>query len=217
MKINNKKIKGVIFDLDGTLFDSCGLWHEVDANFFKRRGLELPSDYAKNIAHLGLKKASSYTKNRFNLSETEEEIIKEWNDAAIEMYTNHVNLKPYAKEYLEYLRCNNIKLAIATANSSEYYMPCLIRNKIEHYFDTIWDVSKFNGSKESPEIYIKAAQELGINIEECAVFEDNPTALKTAKNAGFVVVAVDDISERDCIEEKKANSHMFINSFAELL
>lgn len=217
MKIVGHEINGIIFDLDGTLFDSCGLWHQIDVDFFAKRGLLLPDDYAKSIAHLGLTKAATYTKTRFNLPESEEEIINEWNEAAIEMYTNHVNLKPYAKEYLEYLKRNGIKLAIATANSSDYYMPCLIRNNIEHYFDTIWDVSKFKGSKESPEIYIKAAKELGVEIKSCAVFEDIPTALKTAKNAGFITVAVDDASQKEYIEEKKNNSHLFIQSFNELL
>lgn len=217
MKIKEYEIKGIIFDLDGTLFDSCGLWHQIDVDFFKKRGMELPNDYAKSIAHLGLTKAATYTKTRFNLPESEAEIISEWNAAAINMYTNHVNLKPYVKEYLDYLRQKGIKLAIATANSADYYMPCLIRNGIEHYFDTIWDVSKFKGSKESPEIYIKAANELGVKAYECAVFEDIPTALKTAKNAGFVTVAVDDESEQDLILEKKQNSHIFIRSFNELL
>lgn len=93
----------------------------------------IPNDYAEAIAHLGLKKAASYTKCRFNFPETVEEIIKEWNDAAIYQYTNNVVLKPYAYEYLEYLNKNGVKLGIATANSSEYYMPCLKKNKIDHF------------------------------------------------------------------------------------
>ncbi len=62
MKINNQDIKGVIFDLDGTLLDSCGIWHDIDVEFFKMHNLELPSDYSKEIAHLGLKNAAQYTK-----------------------------------------------------------------------------------------------------------------------------------------------------------
>ena len=76
MKINDKEIDGIIFDLDGTLFDSCSMWHQIDIDFFKKRGMIIPNDYAEAIAHLGLKKAASYTKCRFNFPETVEEIIK---------------------------------------------------------------------------------------------------------------------------------------------
>ena len=69
MKINDKEIDGIIFDLDGTLFDSCSMWHQIDIDFFKKRGMIIPNDYAEAIAHLGLKKAASYTKCRFNFPE----------------------------------------------------------------------------------------------------------------------------------------------------
>lgn len=217
MKINDKEIDGIIFDLDGTLFDSCSMWHQIDIDFFKKRGMIIPNDYAEAIAHLGLKKAASYTKCCFNFPETVEEIIKEWNDAAIYQYTNNVVLKPYAYEYLEYLKKNGVKLGIATANSSEYYMPCLKKNKIDHFFDYICDVSGFKGSKESPDIYLFTASKLGVSIEKCAVFEDIVQAIKTAHNAGFYTVAVDDETQKSYIEAKKQNSDLFIKSYKELL
>lgn len=217
MKINDKEIKGIIFDLDGTLFDSCEMWHQVDEDFFKKRAMEMPADYSASIAHLGLKKAASYTKERFNLAQAEEEIIKEWNDAAIYQYTNNVGLKPYVVNYLEYLKENGIKLGVATANSSEYYMPCLKKNNIDHFFDYICDVSKFKGSKESPEIYLFTAKKLGLSVDECAVFEDIVQALKTAHDAGFYTVAVDDKTQQADIEAKKINSDLFIKSYCELL
>lgn len=217
MKILNKEVKGIIFDLDGTLFDSLGIWHEIDINFFKKRNIKMPSDYSDAIAHLGLTKAASYTKERFNLPESEEQIIKEWNDAAIDAYKNTINIKEYVYEYLSKLKEEGIKLAIATANSKEYYMPCLERNKIDHFFDYICDVSKFKNGKDDPEIYIHTSKELGVDIEKCAVFEDIPTALKTAFNAGFITIAVDDIHEQNLNEEKKKYSHLFITAYKELL
>ena len=55
MKFLNKDIKAVIFDMDGTMINSTGLWHDIDKKFFAKRGMELPKDYAQNIVHLGLK------------------------------------------------------------------------------------------------------------------------------------------------------------------
>ena len=101
MKINNNEIKMIIFDLDGTLLDSLKIWKDVDINFFAKRNLEMPSDYGQKIAHMGLEKASQYTKERFNLPESPEEILKEWEDAVYFEYANNVVLKDYAKEFLE--------------------------------------------------------------------------------------------------------------------
>ena len=77
MKLLNHDVKAVIFDMDGTLIDSTGIWHEIDKAFFAKRGLELPSDYAQHIVHLGLKQAAVYTKGTYHLEESVEDIMKE--------------------------------------------------------------------------------------------------------------------------------------------
>ena len=65
MKVKNNEIKLIIFDLDGTLLDSCKIWKEVDINFFKKRNLLMPSTYSQDISHMGLTAASKYTKETF--------------------------------------------------------------------------------------------------------------------------------------------------------
>ena len=62
MRFLDHEIKAAIFDMDGTLVDSTGLWHEIDKAFFRKRGMEIPSDYAQKIVHLGLKQAAIFTK-----------------------------------------------------------------------------------------------------------------------------------------------------------
>ena len=213
----NKNIKGIIFDLDGTLFDSCGMWHDIDVKFFKKRNMDIPDDFNKKIAPLGLNKAAEFAKREYNLSDEIEDIIEEWHEMAIYEYTNNVLIKPYVKEFLEHLKQNGIKMAIATANDDKFYMPCLKRNNILEYFDYICDVNEFKGSKNDPGIYLHAAQKLNLNPNEIAVFEDIPNAIKSAKNGGFYVVAVDDLNEINLKEEKKELADMFISSFSELL
>ncbi|MCR5786269.1 MAG: HAD family phosphatase [Acholeplasmatales bacterium] len=211
------KFKGIIFDLDGTIFDSCSMWHKIDEIFLNKRGFEVPEDYSKAIAPLGLRKAADYTIERFKLNEKAEDIIKEWHDLAVYEYTYNVNLKPYVSDYLKKLKTEGVKLAIATANDEEFYIPCLKRNNILQYFDHICDVNAFKGSKNSPEIYLRVAKTLNMSPSDMAVFEDIPQALKSAHDGGFYTVAVDDITEANIKEEKKNISDLFIESFGELL
>lgn len=210
-------IRGIIFDLDGTLFDSNQMWHKIDVEFFKRRGMEIPENFNQKIAPLGLQKAAEYVINDLGIKNTADEVINEWHDMAIHEYTYNVLIKPYVKEYLEKLKKQGIKLAIATANSDKYYMPCLKRNKIDKYFDFICDVNEFNGTKNNPQIYLHCAEKLGFKPNEMAVFEDIPRAIKSAKEGGFYVVAVDDVSTINARDEKKYLADKFIYSFKELL
>ena len=76
MKINNLEFNAAIFDMDGTLIDSTGIWHEIDKQFFAKRKMELPEDYAQHIVHLGLTQAAIYTKETYHLDESIQDIMK---------------------------------------------------------------------------------------------------------------------------------------------
>ena len=61
--------KGAIFDLDGTLLDSMGVWDQVDVDFLAKRGFEVPDDYMQKVAAMQFRQIAEYTIARFNLSD----------------------------------------------------------------------------------------------------------------------------------------------------
>lgn len=212
-----KQIKGAIFDLDGTLLDSMGIWSDVDRIFFARRGMEVPKDFIKMIAPLGFSAAAKYTINRFQLQEKEEDIVAEWQELAKEAYAEQVKLKPYAKEYLEMLKKQNVSLAAATASDSALFEPCLIHNGIFDYFDTIVTVRDVTRGKGFPDIYYLAAEKIGLFPENCAVFEDILKGIEGAKIGGFLAIGVEDLHsafEKEFILEY---ADIYIESWKELL
>lgn len=216
MKIDDREIKGIIFDIDGTLIDSCDIWGEVDIRFFSKRNIEMPKDYQEAIGHIGLEKAAEYTIKRFNLNEKKEDIIKEWKDGVLELYANEVMLKPHVKEFLTLLKENNIPFCAATANDEDCYKSCLKRNNIYELFDFILEVNHFKDGKDKPTIYIEAAKRLGVDISYCAVFEDLLMALNTANKAGFITCAV---YEKTSKEEKKKKeiADFYIKDYQEII
>ena len=217
MKLLSKEFNAVIFDMDGTLIDSTSIWHEIDKAFFAKRNMELPSDYAQHIVHLGLTQAAIYTKETYHLKESTEDIMKEWHDMSIDMYRYNVPLKEGVLELLELLKKNGIKMAIATANDEPLYKPCIDRLGIGSYFTAIADVNTAKEGKQSAKIYLDLANKLGFKPENILVLEDMPTCIKTAFKSGFLTVAVYDHASKEYHQEKKNNSILFINDFFELL
>lgn len=217
MKLLDHDIKAVIFDMDGTLIDSTSIWHEIDKAFFNKRNMELPSDYAQHIVHLGLTQAAVYTKETYHLEESIQDIMKEWHDMSLDMYKYHVPLKEGALELLKLFKSNGIKMAIATANDEPLYRPCIERLGIEQYFDAIADVNTAKEGKQSAKIYLDLADKLGSKPQNTLVLEDMPTCIKTAFKSGFLTVAVYDNASKEYDQVKKDNSLLFIHNFYELL
>lgn len=213
---NGKDIKLVIFDLDGTLINSTSIWNDVDKEFFKRRGMQIPPNYGKEIAHIGLVAAAKLTKEKYLPNEEIDDILNEWNSLSLKAYKETLKAKPFAITILKYFYNRGIKIALATANSSDLYLPCLKRLKINKYFSYIVDVNSCKSGKDNPEIYDKVAEYFNVKRDETIVFEDSLTAIKTAHLSGYNVVAVYDKNSTKNICETKSNSDKLITNFLEM-
>ncbi len=212
--LNN--INAAIFDLDGTLIDSMGIWGKVDVDFLEKRGIEVPLDLRDHIEHLSFIDTAKYFKERFKLSETIEDIMDEWNNMAYYEYSNTVTLKPGAREYLECLRSKGIKLALATSNSHILLEAVLKKNGVFEYFDSITTTIEVERGKNHPDIYLLSAKKLGVHPSECVVFEDILPAVLGAKSAGMKVVAIYDIYSEHQREDILKNADYFIYEYKEL-
>ncbi len=209
--------RGAIFDLDGTLLDSMGIWSQIDLEFLGKRGIPVPPDYMDALSALGIRRAAEYTIERFGFSEAPEEIMAEWFAMAVEAYSTGVALKPNAREYLLYLKERGIKLAIATASQEELFVPALCRNKVYELFDAVTTLKEVSRGKGYPDIYLKAAEKLGLSSAECVVFEDIYAGIKGAKDGGFYVIGVEDSFSGYEKERMISEADLFITNFSELM
>ena len=210
--------KAAIFDLDGTLFDSMWFWNGIDERFLAGKGIkEVPEDYLLAIAHLGAEETAIYTKERFGLKESPEEMMKEWYDEALLFYKNDVKFKKGAYEYLKRLYESGVKLAVATASREDLFMPALERLGADRFFSACATVNECGRIKEFPDVYELACKKLGVSVSDTFVFEDIYAAVCGAKKGGFFTVGVyDSLSSRDeaLIREK---ADIYITGFDELL
>lgn len=213
----SRKIKAAIFDLDGTIFDSMWVWTDIDKRFLGDRGFEVPKDYLQAIAPIGARKAAEYTIERFELNEKVEDVMNEWFDMAMEAYKNEVLCKPYVKEYLQKLKSNGIRLGVATSSDRKLVLPALERNGIIDFFETIVTVDQVDRGKGFPDIYERAAKNMGCANVECMVFEDILAGIKGAKAGGFVAIGVYEKHSLYEHPEIKRLADRFIMDFGEML
>jgi HAD superfamily hydrolase (TIGR01509 family) len=210
-------IKGAIFDLDGTLVDSMWVWTQIDIDYLKMKGYSMPENLRSEIVHLSFSQTAVYFKEKFNLNDSIEEISEDWHNMAFNHYSKNVKLKLGVRDFLNTLKSFKIKIALATSNSIPLLEACLKNNGIYDYFDSITTTDEVSNGKDCPDVYLLAANKLGISPKHCLVFEDILPAVQGAKAANMKVIAVKDDECLDSKEDLLKYADKYIHSFEELL
>ncbi|SCP94967.1 HAD family hydrolase [Anaerobium acetethylicum] len=211
-----KNVKTAIFDLDGTLVDSMWMWKTIDIEFLGRYGISLPDDLQKEIEGMGFSETAVYFKDRFGLKESLDEIKHEWNRMAFDKYQNHVPMKKGAVHFLQQLKDNGISLGIATSNSRELAETVAKVHGLDRMFDTIITACDVRAGKPAPDIYLKAAGDLGAHPDHCLVFEDVPMGILAGKNARMRVCTIYDEFSADQEEEKRSLADYYIKDYEDI-
>ena len=185
-------IKGAIFDIDGVLLDSMGIWDDLGARYLISLG-KVPEEGLNVILFsMSMEQGADYLNEHYSLNMKTEKIVEGIGKMLETFYFDEVLCKPGSKELLEYLKERSIQMTAATSSPREHVEKALSRNGLLEFIDKIFTTGEVGVSKHSPDIYNLAADFLGTKPEETIIFEDSLYALKTAKNAGFVSIGVYD-------------------------
>lgn len=210
-------MQGAIFDIDGTLLDSMATWNNATTLFYTRRDLTLTAEEFEFFKSVTLNESFPYIKARYNLPMTLEEIQEEFSGIILNEYKYNIPIKPYADEYLRFLKASDVKLACATSTKAEYCIPAFKRLGIFELFDTFTYSDEVSVNKSKPDVYLLAAKRLGLNPCDCTVFEDISIGIKSAKSAGFKTCAVFDKTNENETDILKSEADNYIKSWKELL
>lgn len=209
-------MKGAIFDLDGTLIGSMAVWDKVDYDLLKRYGAVPDEEYNQYISSCTFSEGIDYIINRYGISKTPNELSEEMNEMAYDEYANKLMLKDGAYEAIIRLKNSGVRLGMATSSIRSMCEAVLKRNKVFDYFEVILFSDEIGKNKTNPDIYIEAANRLGIEPKNCVVFEDVIFAAKSAKEAGMTVIGVFDQYSAKHSEQMKSICDKFIYSFDEV-
>ena len=209
------KLKCVIFDFDGTLFDSMYLWDTVAESYVRSRGKEPKPTVREEVRALSLLQAAEHLKKEYDLAETPEEIMAGIDGIIEHFYRDEVQPKPGVVPFLKELRAKGVDVCIATATDRYLIEAALRRCGIENLFDAIFTCSEVGHGKDEPVIFRRAMEHFGAQRGSTVVFEDAIHAIETAKKDGFTVAAVFDESEKRQ-DEVRALADCYITSFEHL-
>lgn len=209
-------IKGIIFDLDGTIVDSMGMWRSLDREFITSQGAEYNAELSKEIVGMTLEQAAQHFHDVLGLKKNVEQILHEWKNYLFNQYKYSIPLKKGAAEFIDKCYKNGVRMCVATLTEKQMATMVLkkygLLDKLEFVL-TVYEVGK---SKLNPDIYLQCSKKMGISVGQCAVVEDTFHAINTAKKAGFTVYA---IAEETAVNQEgiRLLCDRYLNDFTDLL
>ena len=206
-----------LFDLDGTLLDSNGVWTQIDLAFLGRHGLAPTEEYCHTVGHSIFPVAAQYTKDYYHLDLSPQAIMDEWLGMAWEAYARQVPLKPGAGEFLARCRQSGDRMALVTACVPELCRAALERHGLTATFEQLIFAQDMGLEKREPEVYRRACTLLGVSPADCVFYEDGPGNCAAARSVGMTVVGVYDPFYESRQEELRRVCDRYIRSFEELL
>ena len=210
------RIRGAIFDVDGTLLDSMFIWDTIGETYLLSIGYQPKENLNETFKNMSLHQAARYYQTEYGVTLSIDEIMDGVNAMLERYYRFEVPLKPGVAELLERLRQSGVKLCIATATDRHLVEAALDRCGVLSCFGEIFTCNEVGHGKDEPDIFEAALRFLGTRREETLVFDDALYAVRTAKEAGFLVAAVYDSHERSQAEVR-ARSDLYLEDLTQLV
>lgn len=193
-----RKIRGAIFDYDGTIMDSMTMWSTASSDYVRNvLGREPLPGLDERIKNLSLEEGAGIFREEYGAPGTDQEIVQAVLETVLFRYRHTLQLKPGILEILRDLKAHGIPMCIATASAREMIEAGNRRLGLEPYFEKIFTCIEVGANKRKPDIYNEAAAFMGTRPEETLVFEDVLHASVTAAEAGYCLIGVYDEVSKD--------------------
>jgi beta-phosphoglucomutase len=183
-------MKGIIFDLDGTMVDNMMVHHRAWQSKLKTLGLDLHLDEVMEKVHgVNEEILERLFGDLYTLEERKQHSFEKEEEYR-RIFKSELKLIEGLPQFLITLQERGVPLAIGSAAPPENVDFVLDNLNIRHFFKVILHARSVARGKPDPEIYQKAAAGLNLSPEECLIFEDSPVGAEAARRAGSKVVIV---------------------------
>ena len=183
-------IEAVIFDMDGVLADSEPLYHLSMNQVLQAHGHSLTDEDNRIILGTTVIHTWKWLKDRFGLDGQIEDWIGVYDRIILKNLKENVEPSPGLYDLLDSLKTRGLRIGLASSSQANWVDAVLTTLDVKDRFRVVVSGDMVTNGKPAPEIFLKAAGELGAEPSRCLVFEDSPHGIQAGKAAGMTVVAV---------------------------
>ena len=207
---------GVIFDCDGTLLDSMGVWREMESEFAHRAGGELSPIDKDRLTTMTTPEAGEFFHTKFGLGASPQEVVRMVGEYMMEFYSTRATARPGALEFVRSLFERGIRLSVASSSPMPYLLAGLSHTGFLPMLDAVVSVDDVGKPKREPAVYDRARSLMGAELSRTWGVEDALYAIGTLKRAGYHTLAVYDCDLSGTYAELSASAERAVRDFRDL-
>lgn len=210
--------KCALFDIDGTILASMGIWDDIFKAVIKIYNItDMSDEEIEHYKSISLTSSPAVMKEKHNLSASVEEILADVVRLAKEEYEYNIQAKPFCVYYIRKLYNEGIKIGIVTSGLPQLFELAFKRLGIDKYISAVAYSAEVGVDKSNPDVYLLAAKRLNIDPVDCMVYEDIEKGIIGAQKANMQTTAVYDKWNEEETDKLKARADMYIRSWKEIL
>ena len=184
--------QGVIFDMDGTLFDTESVFQEEWNRIAKERGLSLPESFKYEICGTSGDSMNRIIEKYYHVANGTE-IQHLCKERVSRRLLAKVPEKPGCREILSFFRKKGYAISIGSSSPMGQILANLAVTGLSSCFDALASGEEVDHGKPAPDIFLLAARKMGVPPSRCYVFEDSPNGIRAACAAGMKAIMVPDL------------------------
>ena len=192
-------IQAAIFDMDGLMINTEPLQSQAYEHVLKLFG-KIPQYYPSGVVQkVGVKEKDNWEimKQMYGITESVDDLVEKRRPVYFELLKENVTPQPGLFQLLSILHEHQIPMAVASSSHKHQILLVLETLNIQHYFSAIVSSEDVTRGKPAPDIFLKAAQELNVQPQNCVVFEDAHSGVEAGNAAHMKVIAVPNDFTRD--------------------
>ena len=207
-------IKAVLFDMDGLMVDTESLATEAFIHSAKKQGYDMTKEETLMVLGFTTKSIYEFWENYFKNSDVSGKQLVDDHYKYIEnvLFTTGPKKMPYIEELLKYLKENNYKVAVASSSNMNHIINNMEKTGLKKYIDGFASGAEVKNGKPAPDVFLLAAERLGVEPKKCLVLEDSKAGVIAGSSAGAKVIMV---PEPD--DECKEKAYKIVNNLGEVI
>jgi len=210
-------IKAVLFDMDGLMVDTESLATEAFIHSAKKQGYDMTKEETLMVLGFTTKSIYEFWENYFKNSDVSGKQLVDDHYKYIEnvLFTTGPKKMPYIEELLKYLKENNYKVAVASSSNMNHIINNMEKTGLKKYIDGFASGAEVKNGKPAPDVFLLAAERLGVEPKKCLVLEDSKAGVIAGSSAGAKVIMVPDMFKPD--DECKEKAYKIVSNLGEVI